>query len=63
MAQAQLPSSADFAEAAELLLELAEIDLEELGAEELFEVLVAICEHPARVFLCRICDLVTVSGE
>lgn len=61
MAPAQLPSSADFSELSELAIELSETDFEQMTTEELLEALVAICQHPARVFLCRVCDLVTVS--
>ncbi len=58
MAQVPLPSAAELADFAEVCLNLAEEPLEEFEWDELLEALRAFCEHPVRVFACRVCDLV-----
>jgi len=54
----QLPSSAEFADYADILMDLSDVDLEGFSLEDVLEALVELCNHPVRKFACRICDMV-----
>ncbi len=61
--QVPLPSGAELADYADVVNDLAEVDLESLDWEELLDVLIEICNHPVRIFACRVCDLVARGSD
>lgn len=54
------PSSGEFTELADELLNVADEIETDLSLEELVELLSVVCNHPVTVFMRRVCDLVPV---
>ena len=63
MALAELPSGSEFDDFADIIRGLAEEADSAVTWQDVLELIVAVCNHPVRVFLCRACDLVTMETE
>jgi hypothetical protein len=59
MGLAELPSGAEFDDFADLCRGIAEEADDATSWKDVLELILVVCNHPVRVFLCRACDLVT----